>query len=157
MTTFAELCNHSRGHLANLTQAHRNIWHFGEEKEWKLDQDTGKLIFIFDNDLIVSSDAQIIGTFNSKDNSWKWSWDNSSISPEMSLDSKAVRQYGFDHGFEELTWSDLNCSEEVAWTLAAIACKLCNGQGVYRGPAGTTYVFINFREVQVNKKVSYNR
>jgi len=157
MTTFDDLCDQSVSNLSALTQAHKRIWRFGEEQEWKLDQDTGKLIFIFDNDAIVSADAQIVGTFNSKNNSWKWAWDNLSISPELSLDSKVVRQYGFDHGLEELTWSDLDCPEATAWTLAAIACKLCNSQGVYRGPAGTTYVFINFREVKINKKDSDDR
>jgi len=36
--------------------------------------------------------------------------------------------------------------------MAALTCKLCDGQGVYRGPAGSALVFITFKSVKLHKK-----
>jgi len=36
--------------------------------------------------------------------------------------------------------------------MAALACKLCEAQGVYRGPAGTAFVFMTFGTVELNSK-----
>jgi hypothetical protein len=42
-------------------------------------------------------------------------------------------------------------SEDEAWSMTALAVKLCNEQGAYRGPAGQTMMFITFGEVQLSK------
>src|SRR5947209_19712354 len=36
-------------------------------------------------------------------------------------------------------------SEDDAWQLTALACKLAGAQGGYRGPMGSTLVFVTFR------------
>jgi hypothetical protein len=38
------------------------------------------------------------------------------------------------------------------WHMAALANRLCERNGVYRGPAGTTFVFFTFGQVQLSKK-----
>jgi hypothetical protein len=35
--------------------------------------------------------------------------------------------------------------------MAAFAVKLCAAQGAYRGPAGSTYIFMTFGEVKLTK------
>jgi hypothetical protein len=36
--------------------------------------------------------------------------------------------------------------------MTALAVKLCGEQGAYRGPSGSTYVFVAFGEVVFQKK-----
>jgi hypothetical protein len=43
-------------------------------------------------------------------------------------------------------------TEDDAWAMAALAVKLCGERAAYRGPSGTTYVFIAFGEVKLSKK-----
>jgi hypothetical protein len=43
------------------------------------------------------------------------------------------------------------CDEAEAWEFTALACKLCNAQGAYRGPAGSARVFMTFDDVQLSK------
>ena len=63
-----------------------------------------------------------------------------------------MRQYGERRGIAELTTRKLNITEEKAWELAALTCKLGNDQGAYRGPADQTMVFITFGEVTLEKQ-----
>lgn len=51
------------------------------------------------------------------------------------------------HNVAQLTTRKLTCSEDEAWQLTALACKLNEAQGAYRGPAGTTLVFMTFGTV----------
>jgi hypothetical protein len=63
----------------------------------------------------------------------------------------AVRQYGEENGIELLTTQKLECSQEQAWEFTALACKLCEAQGAYRGPAGSAFVFMTFGTVTLSK------
>jgi hypothetical protein len=63
-----------------------------------------------------------------------------------------MREYGRKHGIERLSNPGWKGSEAEAWEMTALAVKLCNEQGAYRGPAGHTFVFIAFGEVQLSNR-----
>jgi hypothetical protein len=96
--------------------------------------------------------AQIIGTYNSEDRTWMWAWANPSIDERLRADALKVRKYGEEHRIDRLTKPKWEGTEDDAWAMAALAVKLCGEQGAYRGPSGTTYVFIAFGEVKLSKK-----
>ncbi len=74
------------------------------------------------------------------------------INDALKRDSLRVKDYGQQHKIARLITAEWPCTEADAWAMAALACKLCQAQGVYRGPAGTTFVFISFGKVQLTKK-----
>ena len=41
--------------------------------------------------------------------------------------------------------------EDDAWTFTAVAARLGNANGAYRGPAGTALVFMTFGEIELKK------
>ena len=43
-------------------------------------------------------------------------------------------------------------TEDDAWSMVALAVKLCGEQGAYRGPAGATSVYIAFGEIVLSKE-----
>lgn len=133
------------------TEAHQGTWHFGKEEHWDFSQDTGELVFTF-SDMIVRAPAQIIGSFDSRAGSWMWAWGNSSISDSLARDSVRVREYGEQHKIRRLTTPSWSAVEMDGWHMAALANRLCESNGVYRGPAGTTFVFITFGQVQLTKR-----
>jgi hypothetical protein len=133
------------------TEAHQGTWHFGKEEHWDFSQDTGELVFTFP-DIVVRAPAQIIGSFDSRDGSWMWSWANSSISDSLTRHSVRVREYGEQHRIRRLTTPSWSGEEADGWRMAALANRLCESNGVYRGPADTTFVFITFGEVQLSKR-----
>jgi len=93
-----------------------------------------------------------LGTYNSQDQTWLWAWANPSIDEKLKADALKVRKYGEEHHIDRLTKSKWKGTEDDAWAMAALAVKLCGEQGAYRGPAGTTYVFIAFGEVKLSRK-----
>jgi hypothetical protein len=132
------------------TAAHDATWHLGEAA-WDVDQDAGEIVFTAPNGIAAVCPVQIIGTFNSLDNTFLWGWDHPSIEPPLRRHAEQVRAYGEQFNIEELITRKLSCSEQDAWKFTALACKLCDAQGAYRGPAGATFVFMTFGEVSLSK------
>ena len=144
-----ELIDQSMDELEAKTQGHLP-WGFGTFDRWELDQDQGRLTFMNADGSKATANAQIIGTFNSLDNTWCWAWANESIAKEVAGDSATVKAYGEEHGFDRLTIPTFKATEDDAWEMTAIAVKLCETQGAYRGPVGTTFIFISFGEVKLS-------
>ena len=149
---FSTLQKVSLEELELKTRAHVEGWGLGSSDRWDLSQDTGELTFTFADGVRAVAPAQIIGTYNSEDQTWLWAWANPSIDEKMRKDALKVREYGKKHGVERLTKAKWKAAEKDAWAMAALAVKLCGEQGAYRGPAGSTYVFIAFGEVKLSKK-----
>ena len=137
--------------LQGMTSLHHSAWRFGEEDRWDFSQDTGELVFAYP-DLVVRAPAQIVGTFDSQAGTWMWAWANPSIAESLARDAARVREYGEEHGIRRLTLPKWAGAETDAWHMAALACRLCEANGAYRGPAGTTFVFFTFGEAQISKR-----
>ena len=149
---FKELLDVSMEELRLKTTGHQIGWGLGKSNRWSLDQSRGDLLFTFNNGVIVTCPAQIIGSFDGADGSWLWAWANPSIADSLKRDSLRVRDYGQQRKIARLTSAEWPCTETDAWSMAALACKLCEAQGVYRGPAGTAFVFISFGKVTLTPR-----
>ena len=147
---FQKLLDASMAELQLKTEEHKS-WGLGTFDRWDIDQEVGNLVFSNDDGTTAVAAAQIIGSFNTDDNSWLWAWDNRTIVDELKVDSRQLRDYGEKHGIEKLTERTWKGTEEDAWSMAALAVKLCNAQGAYRGPAGKSFVFMTFGQVKVTK------
>ena len=158
---FQALLDKSMEELRAKTRGHQVGWGFGNADRWSLDMSRGDLLFTFGEGVVATCPAQIIGSLDSSDGSWLWAWANPSIPESLQHDSLRVREYGLQHQIARLTSAELPCTEEEAWRIAALACMLCQAQGVYRGPAGTAFVFITFGKVVLSpgprSPVSANR
>jgi hypothetical protein len=147
---FQQLLDTSVAELKAKNEAHQ-AWGLGSFDRWDIDQEDGHLVFTSDDGATATAPAQIIGSFSTKDNSWLWAWDNPSILDPLKTHSLKVKAYGEEHGIEKLTTRKWTGSEEDAWAMTALAVKLCDAQGAYRGPSGSSYVFMTFGEVQLSK------
>ncbi len=118
---------------------------------WAVDQETGVITFTSPDGLIATAPAQIVGSFNTADNAWLWAWDNPSVFPKLRQHANLTREYGKIRKIQEFTTAKFTTTEEKCWEFTALACKLGDGQGAYRGPAGDTKVFITFGAVTLQK------
>ena len=134
-----------------LKTAAQTAWGFGKFDSWSLDQDKGDLVFSNSDGTTAVCPAQIIGTYDTTSKTWLWAWDNPSIADNLKTDSLKVKAYGETNHIERLTTAEWPCEESDAWAMTALAVKLCGSQGAYRGPAGSTYVFITFGTVKLSK------
>lgn len=116
-----------------------------------MDQENSKIVFSNEDGTRVEADAQLIGSFETKSQNWRWAWANKSILDSMKKDSEAVREFGAKHGLEKLTEAGWDGTEDDGWQMAALALKINNRKGIYRGQAGSMFVYITFGEVTISK------
>jgi uncharacterized protein DUF6882 len=136
--------------LSALTAAHDGAWQIGAA-DWSVDQYEGTIVFDSPQGIRAVAPAQIIGTYDTRQGTWLWSWDNSSISAPLTEHARRIQAFGLEQGFDLLTTRKLTCPEEQGWELTALACLLCGAQGAYRGPADSTLIFFTFGEVALSK------
>ena len=149
--SFDELLAGAAEELRVKTEAHRNAWRLHEAHDWSLNQDDGRLVILFADGVVARAEAQIIGTLDTEAETWMWSWNNPSIDRELCRAALQVQAFGKKHHLEQLTSSTWPATENDAWGMTALACKLNAAQGAYRGPAGATHIYMTFGEVQVRK------
>lgn len=148
---FAAFLEGSMEGLRLQTEGHQKTWQFGREERWDFDQHSAELVFTFP-DMIAKAPAQIIGTFDGERNTWLWAWANRSIAEPLKRDALRVLDYGERHGVTRLTTARWTATEMDGWHMTSLANRICSSNGAYRGPAGTTLVFMTFGEVQLTKR-----
>src|SRR5262245_7093313 len=147
---FDTLVAQSVQELRLKTAAHDAAWGLGGA-DWSVDQAQGEIVFTRTDGITATAPVQIVGTYNGDDDTWLWGWEHPSVVPALQEHARRVREYGLKHGIKRLTTRKLACSQDEAWELTALACKLCDAQGAYRGPAGSAFVFMTFAEVTLHK------
>ena len=149
---FKTLLDVSMNELRLKTTGHQQGWGLGKSARWDIDQSQGNLVFTFADGIVATAPAQIIGSFDSTTSEWLWAWANPSIAEPLKRDSLKVKEYGQKHQITRLTSSEWFGKEDDAWSMTALASKLCEAEGAYRGPAGTSFVFMTFGKVELSKK-----
>ncbi|HVV72151.1 MAG TPA: hypothetical protein VHI52_11745 [Verrucomicrobiae bacterium] len=143
---FDALLRSSMDDLMLKTQSHQSAWGFGTEESWQLDQDKGELLFQFPGRGAIAA-VQIIGTYDAQTGVWMWAWANPLIADSLKVQATNLREFGEQHGIQRLTTAEWNGQESDCWYMSALACKLSDARGAYRGPAGDTHTFMTFGEV----------
>ncbi|MFH9090973.1 DUF6882 domain-containing protein [Streptomyces sp. NPDC017673] len=131
--------------IDQLAGAHMS-WGLGSADRWGLDQTTGLITWTFP-DKTATAPAQILGSFSPSSGSWVWAWANKSILPELSHDARSVRDWAEAHGHQALAEPQIDADEQVAATLAALAVRVTEATGFYRGSGGNSMVMITFGSV----------
>ena len=131
--------------IGQLARAHMS-WGLGSADRWGLDQRTGIITWSFP-DKTATAPAQIIGSYNPSAASWLWAWANESILPEMSRHSHTIRDWAEAHGQLALTEPKIHADEEKAATLAALAVRITQATGFYRGTGSASIPIITFGAV----------
>ncbi|MES2895277.1 MAG: hypothetical protein V4759_04540 [Pseudomonadota bacterium] len=132
-------------------QANALAWGLGSTDRWDVDLDLGTIQFSNAAGRVATSQVQIIGTYDSNEGIWLWGWANPSVSPPQAHAARLVRDFGEKYGLSDLTERMIHCSQEEAWQFTAIGLHLSGGAGSYRGPAGSTFVFMTFGEITIQR------
>ena len=97
--------------LQSVAQTYIYSWGYDRIAEWSFDMNDGMIHFITEDNLHVSAPAQIVGTYNSKDSTFLWSWANSSIPPALQECALKVKSFGEEHHYKDCNHSRtvINC------------------------------------------------
>ena len=126
-------------------------WGLGSGGNWAADLEEGTITFTNADGAEITAPVQVIGTLNTVDGSWLWGWDHPSVPEPVSQHARLAHAFGDKYKLEAFTTRHIAANEEDAWTFTAIACHLAGAQGGYRGPAGTTLVFMTYGKVSISK------
>ena len=120
---------------------------FGSFGRWDLDQTKGDLVFSDNGVTKLVCSIALLGSFSSSSGTWMWAWANSSISESLSRDTLTVKEYGELNGVSDLSVKKTPATEGEAWALAALACQILGGLGLYRGPTGKGFVIMMIKDI----------
>lgn len=136
--------------VAEVESKNRKLQHdfgIGGFERWDINQEIGELIFSDGGDPKVVCSVTILGSFSDVSETWMWGWANPTLLEPLTRDTAVVRQYGEENGIEDLTVEKTPASEAEAWALCALACRILNGAGLYRGPTGNGFVVMMIKGI----------
>jgi len=136
--------------IDKTTRAHAERWGLGTAKRWALEQDTGRIVWSFE-DRVASADVQLLGSWNAQVTSFVWSWDNDSIQAPLCATAERVRAFGAEHGVAALNSSPLKLGEEQTRDLVALAFQVAACTGLYHPYDGRLATYITFGPVTIEE------
>jgi hypothetical protein len=134
------------------TEANIAAWGLGSTDRWDVDFDTRKIKFSNADGYAVTADVQVIGSYNSDDGAWLWSWANPSTDAPLTQAALLARAFGEKYKLRQFTQRKIECSEADAWNFTAVGLHLFGSAGGYRGPASDSlFIFMTFGEVTIRR------
>ena len=125
----------------------REEWRFGECEQWGFEQDTGVFQLDFEDGSKLLADGQIVGSYDSSEETWEWAWNNPNVDEAVARDSQRVRELGADFDLDYLRTGIIPApGGPFPAFLAAIGVKATNSIGVYPGNTGDVIVFIMLKD-----------
>ena len=135
------------------TESHDRTWGISKADNWDVDQEAGVISWSFADGTKAVAPVQIIGSFNPNDGSFMWGWDHPSVYPALQESARLVKQFGETHQLSKFTQQKIYISgESEAWEFVAVANRLAESNGGYRGDAGGPIVFMTFGEISLSKE-----
>jgi hypothetical protein len=131
--------------IGQLTEAHLS-WGLGSVRSWDIDPRSGLLTWHL-ADRTAIAPVQVIGTYDPATSSWLWAWANNSIPPVMAQDSRVVHDWAEANGHTALTQPRIEADLEKATSMAALALRITDATGYFRGDGGESIPFLTFGAV----------
>jgi hypothetical protein len=150
MEDFAAFLDDCMAELKDIQEANGEKWGIDDAERWDVDQDRGTIEFrnTRTGHQRMVGRVQIIGSFDTQDDTWLWAWANPTVRDALRQDALKLRQYGEEKGLEQLTEAKWEGEERDGWQMTALAVKLLGAEGAYRGPAGRLLIFMVFRDLK---------
>jgi hypothetical protein len=81
-----------------------------------------------------------------------WGWDHPSVQPALRKHAELAREWGYTHDMNDYTTQLVQCSQDKVWEFVAVAARLGEANGAYRGPGGSTFIFMTFGQITLQKR-----
>jgi len=118
---------------------------------WDLNQETGVLALSRAGTTLLRAEVAIAGSHSPARKQWLWGWADGAVSAKLAQPSLRVREYGDMHRLTDLTEPTVAVTDDRAWRLAPLACRILGGSGVYRGALDVGYLFLVITDIEVHQ------
>jgi hypothetical protein len=145
---YAHKCVHE---IQNLQENFLKEFDINGYDNWFYEQATGLLTFST-GDKEINFRYCEAGSFSTKSNTWKWSWDNDHTLTKVKEKTTLVKEFGETMGYEKLTTGFFDSVTEEGWEFTAIAAKVLDGIGVYSPVSDHLLIFMVLLEFVDNDR-----
>jgi hypothetical protein len=128
--------------------AHSSDWGLGSAERWDVDLSLGQIRWTF-ADHMAAAPVQVLGSHNATQGEWAWAWALDGVPSAVRSDVERVREFGHRTKAPALTSPRLPADESSAADLAAIAFRITEATGFYRGSGSSSTLFFTFGPVVV--------
>jgi hypothetical protein len=144
---WAEFYSKATAYLTKQQDAAKREFDLKSWERYSLDPKAGILTFSTGGKPGVVAHVLIVGSIADKPGTWLWSWADSSVPESMREPIFQVRQFGEDHGFDELTNPGWPGDKRDGWDMTAAAALILSAKGAYRAPYEGGAVFLIFTDI----------
>ncbi len=137
-----DLITSSFEHLQKVQDSFMENYKVGEHKSWDWYQETGKLIFSHGGEPVVECDIDFVGTISTRSDTWMWAWANTSLTDNIKVKSRCVRDIGDENNYLKLACAFWPADEVDGWEMTAIMAKATNAIGAYRTLDGDGFAYM---------------
>ncbi len=140
---YVELLTAAHAYTTQRQDILRNDYGLTSMPHAHLNEATGQLVF---SDASVTprvlANVQVVGSVNTENRSWLWSWANPDVDPFLCKDILEVHLLGETRGIEQLTTPFWEGDAVDGWEMTSITAYVLQAKGAYRAPtpAGFTYM-----------------
>jgi hypothetical protein len=114
-----------------------------------LNEDTGQLVF---SDASVTprviADVQVVGSVDSENRSWLWSWANPDVAPALCKDILDVHTLGKSRQIEQLTTPVWEGDAVDGWEMTSISAYVLQAAGAYRASTSQGFTYLVMTSVK---------
>jgi hypothetical protein len=132
--------------ISAMQNAFMKSYDINSYEQWFFDNDLGVFHFQSEDGRNLYFKYALVGSFSTKTNTWKWSWDNEYLKESERRDIDKVRAFGLDKGYTQLSTGLIDGDEYTGWGMTSIAATVLNAIGVYRFPEDHLFFYLVFFE-----------
>jgi hypothetical protein len=108
----------------------------------------GEIVFSDKSPRVVAK-IQVAGQLSAgKLTSWAWSWSNATLPASLKQAALKARQFGEERVILSLQQPKWAATENDAWHMTAVVCRLADAQGAFKIPGKEASLFLVLSEVR---------
>ena len=144
MGTFEDFKTKCHEETSSVQDEFMSLYNVNSYENWFYDHGIGVFHFKADDGRNLYFKYLDVGSFSTKTNTWKWSWDNSSTPYNVKRGIEKIKDFGLINGFEQLTCGLIDGDEYTGWEMTVITAKLLSTIGMYRIPQEHLFIYFVF-------------
>ncbi len=119
-----------------------NEFGIGSHDNFVVEYENQSLLFFEKERPVVKCKIVPVATHIPTKNSLVWFWSNKNLPEQVRNFGTPIKKLYELTGYDLFNNPSVECDEDMAWEIAAMACKCLNGKGVYRIPQGNIHSYV---------------
>ncbi len=144
---FEKYLQESMDEMEEKQESLEKDYSIGHLERFEVDYEVSELSFFNGGKRNVTAKIIPVASHVPEKQNLQWAWANESFPSEVREKAAVLRQLGELTGLEPFTNERVECDEDMAWEINAMACKFMGALGIYRVPHGAVNMHVVLTEI----------